>query len=137
MDPLQLDFRSNTLAETLDMEFKTLTKECVVITMPVNEKTHQPAGLLHGGASLALAETAASMGGYLNVNRASQAVVGVEINANHVRSKRAGTVTATAVPLHIGRKTMVWEIRICDEDDKLVCISRCTLAVIELEEAHS
>ena len=117
--------------EALGIEFITLEKDKVVMTMPVDERTHQPAGYLHGGASVLLAETAASIGGVLNIDLEKQAVFGMEINANHIRSKQEGIVTATATPLHIGRSTMVWNIQITDEEDKLVCISRCTLGVVE------
>lgn len=130
MDPSTLDLRTNTLAATLNMEYQKIDKDEVIISMPVNETTYQPAGLLHGGASMALAETAASIGGFLNVDAATQSVVGVEINGNHLRGKRDGTVTATAVPLHLGRRTMVWEIKIRDEQERLINVSRCTLAVI-------
>lgn len=121
----------NNLMEALGIEFITLEKDKVVMTMPVDERTHQPAGYLHGGASVLLAETAASIGGVLNIDLEKQAVFGMEINANHIRSKQEGIVTATATPLHIGRSTMVWNIQITDEEDKLVCISRCTLGVVE------
>lgn len=121
----------NQLMESLGIEFITLEKEKVVMTMPVDERTHQPAGFLHGGASVLLAETAASIGGFLHVDQDRQAVFGMEINANHLRSKREGMVTATATPIHIGRKTMVWNIDITDETDALICISRCTLGVVD------
>lgn len=117
--------------ELLGIEFITLEKDKVVMTMPVDERTHQPAGYLHGGASVLLAETAASIGGALNVDLEKQAVFGMEINANHVRSKREGLVTATATPLHIGKTTMVWDVKITDEEEKLICISRCTLGVVD------
>jgi 1,4-dihydroxy-2-naphthoyl-CoA hydrolase len=119
-----------TLASTLDMEVIEMTKERVVARMPVGPKVHQPFGLLHGGASVALAETVASIGGWMNVDREKEGVVGLEINANHLRGKRDGVVTAVATPVHVGRKTHVWEIRISDEQGKLVCLSRCTLAVV-------
>ena len=119
-----------TLATTLDMDIVEMTKERVVARMPVGPKVHQPFGLLHGGASVALAETVASIGGWMNVDREKEGVVGLEINANHLRGKRDGVVTAVATPVHVGRKTHVWEIRITDEQDKLVCLSRCTLAVV-------
>jgi 1,4-dihydroxy-2-naphthoyl-CoA hydrolase len=119
-----------TLASTLDMDIVEMTKERVVARMPVGPKVHQPFGLLHGGASVALAETVASIGGWMNVDREKEGVVGLEINANHLRGKRDGVVTAVATPVHVGRKTHVWEIRISDEQDKLVCLSRCTLAVV-------
>lgn len=122
--------RPETLFQTLDMRLIGMTAEKVVISMPVTAKVHQPMGLLHGGASVALAETAASIGGWLNVDPEHFATVGVEINANHLRPKRDGEVTATATPLHVGRTTHVWQIDIHDERGQLVCVSRCTLAVV-------
>ena len=102
--------------------------------MPVDKRTKQAFGLLHGGASVALAESLASVGGWLNCDEKKFAVVGIEINANHIKAKREGIVSGTAKPLHLGSKTQVWEIRISDEEDKLVSISRCTLAVVPLEK---
>jgi 1,4-dihydroxy-2-naphthoyl-CoA hydrolase len=100
-------------------------------TMPVDERTKQPFGLLHGGASVLLAETLASLGGQLCLDPASgQRVVGLEINANHLRAVTAGTVTGTARPIHVGRATQVWEIRIEDEQGRACCISRMTAAVV-------
>lgn len=99
-------------------------------TMPVDARTRQPYGLLHGGASVALAETLGSMAGGLCVDPQREAVVGLEINANHLRAVRSGVVTGTARALHVGRTTQVWEIRIENEAGKLVCVSRITLAVI-------
>jgi uncharacterized protein (TIGR00369 family) len=122
-----------TLLTTLDIEIVERTKERVVARMPVGPKVHQPFGVLHGGASLALAETVASIAAYLNVDREREAVVGIEINANHLRTKRDGVVTATATPLHVGRRTQVMEVRITDEQGRLVCVSRCTLAVVPRE----
>lgn len=119
------------LMETLGMEILAMDKDKVVISMPVDERTHQPAGFLHGGASVLLAETAASIAGFMNIDQETETVFGVEINANHIRSKQDGSVIATATPFHIGRTTMVWEIKITDERDKLVCISRCTLGVVK------
>ncbi|HZJ01305.1 MAG TPA: hotdog fold thioesterase [Gemmatimonadaceae bacterium] len=118
------------MAEAIGIEIITLTKDKVVATMPVDERTRQPFGLLHGGASAALAETVASIGAYMNVDQATQAAVGVELNANHVRGKTEGTVTATATPVHRGRTIQVWDIRIEDEESRLVCVSRCTLAIV-------
>ena len=118
------------MAEAIGIEIITLTKDKVVATMPVDERTRQPFGLLHGGASAALAETVASIGAYMNVDQATQAAVGVELNANHVRGKTGGTVTATATPVHRGRTIHVWDIRIEDEESRLVCVSRCTLAIV-------
>lgn len=100
------------------------------MTMPVGPKTKQPVGILHGGASVALAETAATMATAMNIDPQRFSPVGLEINANHIRSKRDGVVKATATPFHKGRSTMVWDIKITDEDEKLICISRCTIAVI-------
>lgn len=121
----------NTLMDALGIQMVSQEKDYVVMTMPVNGATRQPFGLLHGGASVALAESAASVGTWLNVNQDRQAAVGIEINANHIRSKRDGVVTATATPLHKGRTTMVWDVKIRDEDGKLICVSRCTVGVID------
>jgi 1,4-dihydroxy-2-naphthoyl-CoA hydrolase len=120
-----------TIGEVLGIQVTELLPDRVVATMPVNSSTHQPFGLLHGGASVVLAETVASIGSWNLIDDAKQAAVGLEINANHLRGKKDGIVTAVAAPLHIGRKTMVWDIRITDEDDKLICISRCTVAIID------
>ncbi|MBO8156715.1 MAG: hotdog fold thioesterase [Bacillaceae bacterium] len=125
-----MDFK-NTLMETLEMETVEATPDRVVMTMPVHSKTHQPMGFLHGGASVALAESAASIGSYLNVDPDQYQVFGIEINANHIKSKRSGYVKGIATPLHIGKRTMVWEVKIVDEDDALISISRCTIGVIE------
>lgn len=121
---------NNKLMESLGIEIITMEKENVVLTMPVDERTHQPAGYLHGGASVLLAETAASIGAFLNVDQEKEIVFGIEINANHVKSKREGIVTATATPLHIGRTTMVWDIKITDEKESLISVSRCTIGVV-------
>lgn len=122
---------SNTLAGALGVELVELTDERVVATMPVDDRTRQPYGLLHGGASIALAETVASLGAAGRVDRERYAVVGQEINGNHIRAMRDGTVRATGTPLHVGRTSQVWSIEITDEQGRLVCISRCTLAVVE------
>lgn len=99
-------------------------------TMPVDARTVQPYGILHGGASVALAETLGSVAGNLCVDTTKEMVVGLEINANHVRAMRSGLVTGTARALHVGRSTQLWEIRIENDDGKLVCVSRLTLAVV-------
>jgi uncharacterized protein (TIGR00369 family) len=122
--------QKETLLSTLGIEIVEATRERVVARMPVGPRVHQPFGLLHGGASVALAETVASTGAWMNVDQAKESVVGLEINANHLRGKRDGLLTATATPVHVGRRTQVWQVRIADEDDKSVCVSRCTLAVI-------
>jgi len=118
------------LASGIGIEFTELTPDRVVATMPVDDRTRQPFGILHGGASLVLAETLASVGGSLNVDLREQNVVGLEINANHIRAKRSGTVTGTGTPLHRGRSTQIWEVRIVDEENRPICVSRCTLAVV-------
>ena len=124
--------RKGTLESALGIEYLALEKERVTARMPVTAGNKQPFGLLHGGASVALAETLASVGAWLNVDSEKYAVVGIEINANHVRAVRDGIVTGTATPLHLGKSTQVWEIKICDEQQRLVCVSRCTLAVIKI-----
>lgn len=125
----------NTLATTLGIEFTELTAERVVATMPVDDRTRQLFGILHGGASLALAETVASVAGSLNVDLERFVVVGVEINANHIRAKKEGVVTGTATPIHVGRTTQVWDVRILDEQQRPICVSRCTLAVVARDRA--
>ena len=124
---------TRNLADTLGIELRELTAERVIATMPVDERTKQPFGILHGGASVALAETVASLGATMNVDLERFNVVGIEINANHIRAKRDGVVTGTGTPIHVGRSTQVWEVRIVDEDNRPVCVSRCTLAVVPKE----
>jgi len=121
----------NTLGEHLGMQFTEIGDDFIRGTMPVDHRTHQPYGLLHGGASVALAETLGSVGAALTVDHEKFMCVGLEINANHVRSVRSGVVTGTAKPIHIGATTQVWDIRITDERDKLVCVSRLTVAVLK------
>jgi 1,4-dihydroxy-2-naphthoyl-CoA hydrolase len=121
----------NTLGEHLGMQFTEIGDDFIRGTMPVDHRTHQPYGLLHGGASVALAETLGSVGAALTVDHEKFICVGLEINANHVRSVRSGVVTGTAKPIHIGATTQVWDIRITDERDKLVCVSRLTVAVLK------
>lgn len=118
------------LADRLGIEIIELTPERVVATMPVDDRTRQPFGILHGGASVALAETVASLGAVMNVDLEKASAVGLEINANHLRAKRDGMVQATATPFHVGRSTQVWDVRIVDEEERPVCVSRCTLAVV-------
>jgi 1,4-dihydroxy-2-naphthoyl-CoA hydrolase len=127
------DREQATLLSTLGIEITEAGRERVVARMPVGPKVHQPFGLLHGGASVALAETVASTAGWMNVDQEKETVVGLEINANHLRAKRDGVVTATATPVHVGRRTHVWEVRITDEQGRAVCVSRCTLAVVPRE----
>jgi len=125
-----------TLIENLGIEIAEVRDDALVGRMPVDHRTVQPAGVLHGGASIALAETLASWAGYLAVDRERFHVVGQEINANHIRPVFSGSVTATATPAALGRRSQVWEIRIVDEAGKLACISRCTLAVIEQRSSY-
>ena len=119
------------LAGALGIDLVELTTERVVATMPVDDRTRQPFGLLHGGASIALAETVASFGAVMRIDHERFAAVGQEINGNHLRAKTHGVVTATGVPVHVGRTSQVWSIEIADEEGRLVCISRCTMAIVE------
>jgi uncharacterized protein (TIGR00369 family) len=116
----------------LGIEFVELEAGRVVATMPVDGRHHQPFGYLHGGVSVTLAESVASIGGIINCPPGKVAF-GSEINASHVRPKKSGTLTAVGTPVHVGRKSQVWEIRITDEDEKVICISRCTLAIVDAE----
>jgi 1,4-dihydroxy-2-naphthoyl-CoA hydrolase len=122
---------SKTLISALGIELLKVENGLVVATMPVDDRTRQPFGLLHGGASVALAETVASIGSFALIDSKTEAAVGLEINANHIRGKKDGVVTATGTILHQGKTTMVWDIKIKDEEDKLICVSRCTMAVIK------
>ena len=124
---------ANTMLETLGIRYTGIGEDWLRGTMPVDHRTHQPYGLLHGGASVALAETLGSTAAMLTLDPAKFGVVGLEINANHVRGVREGIVTGTAKALHIGRSTQVWEIRIEDERQRLVCVSRITMAVVPVD----
>ncbi|MEM1504468.1 hotdog fold thioesterase [Domibacillus sp. 8LH] len=119
----------HTLLAALGMEVVTIETGRVVMTMPVDKRTRQPFGFLHGGASVALAETAASIGAAAMIDLDTEVCFGLEINANHIKSKRDGIVTATALNVHRGKSTMVWSIEIKDENGELICLSRCTIAV--------
>jgi 1,4-dihydroxy-2-naphthoyl-CoA hydrolase len=125
------------IASTLGIKIVELTDKRVVATMPVDNRTRQPFGILHGGASVVLAETIASLGACMNVDLTTSMAVGLEINANHLRSKRDGTVTGTGTPIHVGRSTQVWEVTIVDEESRPICVSRCTLAVVPTKGAPS
>jgi 1,4-dihydroxy-2-naphthoyl-CoA hydrolase len=129
VDPAHLDMK-DTIMEAIGIEVTDISEERVVATMPVHGPTKQPFGVLHGGASVVLAETVASLGTYNLIDRENQLAMGLEINANHIRSKNEGLVTAVGTPLHRGRKIMVWDVRVTDEEGKLVCVSRCTVAVV-------
>jgi 1,4-dihydroxy-2-naphthoyl-CoA hydrolase len=121
----------NTIGEMLNIKFTEIGDDYLKATMPVDKRTHQPYGLLHGGASAVLAETVGSVASMLCINTEKKICVGIEINCNHLKGKRDGLVTATARPLHTGASTHVWDIRITDENDKLVCISRLTVAILK------
>lgn len=118
-----------TIHEVLGIHFTEIGDDYVVARMPVDTRTAQPAGLLHGGASVVLAESLGSMASVLAVDPAKWRCVGLEVNANHVRSARDGFVTGTVRPIHLGKSTHVWEVRIVDDSDQLICISRLTIAI--------
>ncbi|MGH8283659.1 MAG: hotdog fold thioesterase [Gammaproteobacteria bacterium] len=130
-------YQQRTLVTHLGIRYTEIGDDYIRAVMPVDERTKQPAGILHGGASVALAETLGSTGANLVVDRETKLCVGLDINANHVRAMREGFVTGTARPIHIGKSTQVWEIRITDKDDKLVCVSRITMAVLERSKLNS
>ena len=121
---------ADTLISRLGIVFTAFGDDWLQATMPVDARTHQPYGILHGGASVVLAETLGSSAGNLCVDPSTKVCVGLEINANHLRAKREGVVTGTARALHVGRSTQLWDIRIEDEQSRLVCTSRLTLAVV-------
>ncbi len=120
----------NTMTSTIGIEITDIGDDFICGKMPVDERTVQPFGLLHGGASVALAETLGSIGGGIKVYQNNETVVGIEINANHLKSARDGWVYGKATPIRIGKKIQVWNIEITNENDNLVCVSRLTLAVI-------
>ena len=127
-------FSKDTLAEHLGIEITTVGDDFITARMPVDQRTAQPYGLLHGGASVSLAETLGSIAATLCVNSAEKICVGLEINANHVRAARAGYVYGTVRPIHIGGSTHIWQTQIYDEKARLVCISRLTVAVLDRKE---
>ncbi len=124
------DSIQNTMTSTIGIEITDIGDDFICGKMPVDERTTQPFGLLHGGASAALAETLGSIGGGIKVYSNNETVVGIEINANHLKSVRDGWVYGKATPIRIGKKIQVWNIEITNEDDDLICVSRLTLAVI-------
>jgi 1,4-dihydroxy-2-naphthoyl-CoA hydrolase len=124
------DRPKNHLGGLLDIQFTEVGDDFLTATMPVDERTHQPAGILHGGASVVLAETLGSIASYMCVDPEKYMAVGLEINANHLRPVKSGLVTGICKPLHIGAKTHVWEIKIYNDKGKMNCISRLTVAVI-------
>ncbi len=121
----------NTLVDHLGIEVIELGEDYLVAKMPVDHRTHQPMGLLHGGASVVLAETIGSIAASLSVNQKLQHCVGLEVNANHVKSVKSGFVFGRTKSIHLGKRTQIWEINITNEHDELVCISRLTMAVID------
>jgi 1,4-dihydroxy-2-naphthoyl-CoA hydrolase len=123
-----------TLAEVIGIEFTAIGEDYIEATMPVDHRTHQPMGLLHGGASVALAETMGSVAAISCIDTTRQYCVGLDINANHIRSIRTGFVKGVTRPIHIGKKTHVWEIRITSEAGDLICISRITMAVLDKKD---
>ncbi|MBN9606310.1 MAG: hotdog fold thioesterase [Actinomycetales bacterium] len=130
-------YARGTLIETLGIEFTLLEPAALHARMPVDSRTVQPAGVLHGGASVALAETLASFAAHLTVDPARTHAVGQEINANHLRPVPTGeTVVGVATPIALGRRSQVWEIRISTESGKLACISRCTIALVEQASSY-
>jgi 1,4-dihydroxy-2-naphthoyl-CoA hydrolase len=127
-------FCQNTLMQTLQIEFIDAGKDFLVAKMPVNSSVHQPMGLLHGGATVALAESVGSAASFLYINHNEEEVRGIEISANHLRSKRGGEVFATARIIHKGRSLHLWEIKIVDEQDNLISICKLTNMVLPLKK---
>lgn len=125
--------QKNTVGEVLGIEFTAIGEDSLTARMPVDHRTHQPAGLLHGGTSVVLAETLGSVASYLTIDPQQFQCVGLEVNANHLRSVRHGWVEGTCKPVHRGRTTHVWDIRIQDHEGRDICISRLTVAVVPVE----
>ncbi len=125
------EWHQNTMQQHIGIQFTEIGDDYIKATMPVDNRTKQPMGLLHGGASVALAESLGSVASVLCVDPEKQTVVGLEINANHIKTAKEGFVTGITKPIHLGRSTQVWEIRIYNEAEQLVCISRITNAILE------
>lgn len=121
----------NTMMEHLDLEFTAIGEDFISAKMPVDHRHHQPYGLLHGGASVVMAETLGSVAAHCTFKDQNKYAVGLEINANHLKSVKSGYVYGTTKPIHVGRSTQVWEIKITNEQDQLVCVSRITMAIID------
>jgi 1,4-dihydroxy-2-naphthoyl-CoA hydrolase len=119
----------HTMLSLLDIDIVEVGPDRVILTMPIGPKVHQPMGLLHGGASAVLAETAASLGAYANCDPSSQYAVGIELNISHLRGRTDGTLRATATPVRKGRAVHVWNIDLIDQDAVLIAVARCTLAI--------
>lgn len=126
--------QKNTIGEVLDIRFEAFDENSLTASMIIDHRTHQPYGLLHGGASVVLAETVGSMASYLCIDPRKFFCVGLEVNANHLRGLRSGRVTAVARPVHIGRTTHVWDIRLTSDEGKVSCVSRLTMAVVPVGE---
>lgn len=126
--------QKNTIGEVLDIRFEAFDESSLTASMVIDHRTHQPYGLLHGGASVVLAETVGSMASYLCIDPGKFFCVGLEVNANHLRGLRSGRVTAVARPVHIGRTTHVWDIRLTSDEGKVSCVSRLTMAVVPVGE---
>jgi 1,4-dihydroxy-2-naphthoyl-CoA hydrolase len=122
---------ANTLVAHLGIQYTAIGEDFIEAKMPVDHRTHQPLGLLHGGASVALAETLGSVAAMSCLDSTLQYPVGLEINANHIKSVRDGFVVGVVKPIHVGKKTQVWEIRISSERNELVCVSRITIAILD------
>src|SRR6476620_8028011 len=125
------NFGKGNMGEFLEIRFTEITENSITATMPVDHRTKQPYGLLHGGASCVLAETLGSVASALVIDQSKAYCVGIEINANHIRSAKSGFVTGIASPLHLGATTHVWDIKMYDEREKMICVSRLTVAVLK------
>ncbi|RZJ82267.1 MAG: hotdog fold thioesterase [Flavobacterium sp.] len=124
------DRPKNHIGAVLGIEFTAISDDSISATMPVDERTHQPAGILHGGASVVLAETLGSIASYMCINPDKHIAVGLEVNANHLRPVSSGFVTGICKPIHIGGKTHIWEIKIYNDKGKMSCVSRLTVAIL-------
>jgi 1,4-dihydroxy-2-naphthoyl-CoA hydrolase len=123
-------FAPNTMLEVLGIKITGIGEDYIEATMPVDKRTHQVYGILHGGASVVLAETLGSLGAMLTIDQSKYHCVGIDVNANHIKAIKSGNVIGRATPIHTGRSTQVWHIEIKNEQGELVCISRLTVAVI-------
>lgn len=129
--------REGSAWESLDIKLVAAARDCLVATMPIGPNHRQQLGYLHGGISITLAESLASLGSVLNIDPLSQMAFGLEINASHLRSRREGILTGTARPIRLGRTAHVWDVRITDEQDQLICVCRCTIAIVNRTPENS
>jgi len=125
---------ANTMSEWLGIEFTEFSEDYLIAKMPVDHRTTQPLGIVNGGAFCALAETVGSLAANLSIDRNNFVAIGLDINANHIRSAKEGFVYGKAMPLHVGKTTHVWEIKITDEQNRLCCISRLTMTIVEIKK---